>query len=172
MVGLLFLLLLAVPIAELWLIVQVGQSIGVLQTLALLIAVSVAGAWLLKREGTATWRRLREAMARGEVPTKEATDGALILLGGALLLTPGFLTDIVGLVFVLPPSRAAVKGAFRKLLGAWAVKRMGPAGYVGAKVWEARATRRRTGATPSRGSSPSAPSQAALPSEDDSPDRG
>jgi UPF0716 protein FxsA len=114
---LLFLLLIAVPIAELWVIVQVADGIGVIWTLVLLFAISIAGAWLLKQQGLTTWMRLRETTARGEIPTKEVTDGALILLGGALLLTPGFLTDIVGIVLLLPPSRAAVKGMFRKFIG-------------------------------------------------------
>ena len=112
----LLLLLIAVPIAELWVIVQVADSIGVIWTLVLLFAVSIAGAWLLKQQGVSTWKRLRETTARGGIPTKEVTDGALILLGGALLLTPGFLTDIVGIVLLLPPSRAAVKGVFRRFM--------------------------------------------------------
>jgi UPF0716 protein FxsA len=167
MVGLLFVLLIVIPIAELYFIVQVGQSIGILPTLLLLIAMSVIGAQLLKREGMATWRRLQEAMRQGRVPTREATDGALILFGGALLLTPGFLTDIVGLIFVLPPTRAMVKGGFRKLLGAWAIKRMGPAGYVAGRVYDTKVTRtkqERGGATPGSRLPPS--------DEDDSRDRG
>lgn len=137
----LFLLLVFVPIAELYVIVQVGQEIGIFSTLVLLVGVSILGGYLLKREGTATWRRLRQQLSQGKVPTAEATDGALILLGGALLLTPGFLTDIVGLLFVLPASRAAVKGLARKMMGGWMVKRMGPTGYVGAKVYETQAGR-------------------------------
>ena len=106
MTPLLFLLLLAVPIAELWVIVEVAGAVGILETLALLVLVSVAGAWLLKQQGMATWLRLRRSLERGDIPAEEVTDGALILLGGALLLTPGFLTDIVGLTLLLPPSRA------------------------------------------------------------------
>jgi UPF0716 protein FxsA len=167
MPAILFTLLILVPIAELYVIVQVGQEIGILATLVLLVAVSILGAYLLKREGTATWKRLRASMAAGQMPTNEATDGALILLGGALLLTPGFLTDIAGLLFVLPVSRAAVKTGARKLMGGWMVKRMGPAGYVGAKVYEARASqvRRRRGAS-------STPPDAILPPPDRRPDGG
>lgn len=155
----LFLLLIVVPIAELYVIVQVGQEIGIFPTLVLLVAVSILGGYLLKREGTATWKRLRQQMAAGKVPTAEATDGALILLGGALLLTPGFLTDVVGLLLVLPVSRAAVKSGARKLMGGWIIKRMGPAGYVGAKVYETQAGRVRRrrageGPTPPEGSTP------------------
>lgn len=174
----LFVLLILVPIAELYVIVQVGQEIGILATLVLLIAVSILGAYLLKREGTATWKRLRASMAAGKVPTAEATDGALILLGGALLLTPGFLTDIVGLLFVLPASRAAVKGGARKLMGGWMVKRMGPAGYMGAKVYEARASkvrRNRSATSPPPAQHPGGelpPSARRPDDEDDFPGRG
>ena len=112
----LLILFIAVPIAELWVIVQVADGIGVLWTLLLLFSVSIAGAWLLKQQGLATWRRVRETMARGDIPTKEMSDGALILLGGALLLTPGFITDAVGLVLLLPPTRTALKGGFRRFL--------------------------------------------------------
>lgn len=141
MAPLLFVVLLAVPIVELAVVVQVAEEIGVLETVALLVLVSVAGAWLLKQQGLATWRSLQATMARGEVPTKEATDGALILFGGALLLTPGFVTDAVGILLLLPPTRAAVKGAFRKLFAGWALRRSGGAG----RVYSATVTRvRRT----------------------------
>lgn len=163
--------LLAVPLAELYVILQVADGIGVLNTLALLILVSVAGAALLKREGMATWKRLQEQIQAGKVPTKEVTDGALILFGGALLLTPGFLTDIVGLLFLFPPTRAALKGVFRKSFGSWAVKRH-PAGYAGYKVYDATATRsRRSGTNPPLAESaidPDPPGGV----EGDSPDRG
>ena len=137
------LLLILVPLAELYVIVQVGQEIGVVPTLVLLLAVSIAGAYLLKREGMATWRRFQAQMAEGRMPAKEATDGAMILFGGALLLTPGFLTDIVGLLFIFPATRATLKSGFRKLAGGWAIKRMGPAGYVGTKVYETQVSKRR-----------------------------
>ncbi len=114
MAPLLFLLLLAVPIAELWVIVQVADGIGFVPTLLLLIGVSIAGAWLLKQQGMATWRSMQASLQRGQMPAREATDGALILLGGALLLTPGFLTDVVGLLLLLPPTRAALKGVVRR----------------------------------------------------------
>lgn len=137
------LLLIIVPLAELYVIVQVGQEIGIAPTLLLLLGVSIAGAYLLKREGMATWRKFQSQMGEGRVPTKEAADGAMILFGGALLLTPGFLTDIVGLLFILPASRTMLKSGFRKLAGGWAIKRMGPAGYVGTKIYETRATKKR-----------------------------
>lgn len=140
---LLVLLLIAVPIAELYVIVQVAQGIGVLQTIALLVLVSIAGAWLLKQQGIATWRRLQDTLARGEMPTAEVTDGALILFGGALLLTPGFLTDVVGLLLLLPPTRAAIKGTAARFIRWMAFQRFGLAGEAGRRIYEARVTRRR-----------------------------
>ena len=113
-------LLVLVPIAELYVIIQVGQQIGALATVALLVAVSVLGAALLRREGARTWRAFTEATAAGRVPAREVVDGALVLLGGALLLTPGFLSDVVGLLLVLPPTRAALRGS----LTALALRRM------------------------------------------------
>lgn len=115
MLGLiLFVLLIGVPIAELYVIVQLGQEIGILQTLALMFVMSAAGAALLKQQGTATWRRLQATIQQGGIPAAEATDGALIVLGGALLLTPGFLSDIVGILLLLPPTRVVFKKAARK----------------------------------------------------------
>jgi UPF0716 protein FxsA len=108
--------LLVVPIAELWVIVEAADRIGVASTLALLIVISVAGASLLRQQGTAAWRRLQQALARGDMPSRELVDGALVLVGGVLLLTPGFVTDVVGLALLLPPTRAATKGVARALL--------------------------------------------------------
>jgi UPF0716 protein FxsA len=125
----LFVLLIIVPIVELWAILQVADEIGALNTVGLLIVISAVGAWLLKQQGMATWARLRQTLSRGRVPTREVTDGALILFGGALLLTPGFITDAVGLLLLLPPTRAAVKGLFRRMLGRWAERRFA---YTGA----------------------------------------
>lgn len=146
MAPVIFLALLAMPVIELAVIVQVAEEVGVLETLGLLILISVAGAWLLKQQGMATWRSLQATMARGQVPTKEATDGALILFGGALLLTPGFVTDAFGLVLLLPPTRALVKSSFREVFARWAVKRAGPAG----NVYSATVTRVRRSPTASR----------------------
>ena len=169
------LLIIIVPIIELWVIVMVGARIGILNTLALLILVSIAGAILLKREGIATWRKLQATMARGQVPTEEVTDGALILLGGALLLTPGFVTDIVGLLFVFPGTRGPIKAGARKVLGAVALKRFGVAGAAastGWRVYDARITdaRRKNAVTNPPGSLPSAPPRPS--GEDGSPDTG
>lgn len=169
MFPILFFLLILVPIAELYVIVQTSQAIGIGITLLLLIGISIAGAWLLKREGTVTWRLLQESLRQGQVPTKHVTDGALILLGGALLLTPGFITDAVGFLLVLPPTRTVVKGSFRKLLGGWVLKRSGPAGYIGHRAYEARVKNQRrrypeTSQQPPRQVDPHAPSHRSAPS--------
>lgn len=111
MVPVLFALFLVVPFVELYVILQVGRTIGVLDTVALLVLVSVIGAWLVKREGISVVRRIQERVAAGSVPGREMVDGALILFAGALLLTPGFLTDVVAVLLLLPPVRSALRAA-------------------------------------------------------------
>jgi UPF0716 protein FxsA len=108
---LLLLLFVVVPVVEIWVIVQVGQAIGIVPTLLLLIADAVVGTWLFRREGRRAWAALREAIAAGRVPAKEVADGALVVVGGAFLLSPGFVTDVVGLLCVLPPTRAFLRRA-------------------------------------------------------------
>ncbi|MGI9019581.1 MAG: FxsA family protein [Solirubrobacterales bacterium] len=106
-----------VPIAELYVIIQVGGAIGVLPTVALLVADSFLGAALLRSQGRAAWARFNEALARNKVPAREVFDGAMIILGGALLLTPGFITDILGLCLLLPPTRAVIRRGLTALAG-------------------------------------------------------
>jgi UPF0716 protein FxsA len=125
MAPLLLVLLLVVPLVELWVIVSVADVVGVPETILLLIVVSCAGAWLLKQQGMATWGRLQASLRRGDMPAEEVTDGALILFGGALLLTPGFVTDLFGLLLLLPFSRVVVKRAFRRAFGMWLYKKTG-----------------------------------------------
>jgi UPF0716 protein FxsA len=108
---LLLLLFVVVPVVEIWVIVQVGQAIGVVPTLLLLLSDAVVGTWLFRREGRRAWAALREAIAAGRVPAKEVADGALVVVGGAFLLSPGFVTDVVGLLCVLPPTRAFLRRA-------------------------------------------------------------
>ena len=109
MLGLLALLFLVVPIAELYVIVQVASGIGVPETILLLIGISVAGAWLAKREGIGVLRRVQATVADGRVPSGELVDGGLVLLAGALMITPGFLSDCLALVLLFPPTRALVR---------------------------------------------------------------
>jgi UPF0716 protein FxsA len=115
MVPILVVAFILVPLAELAVLIAVGNWIGLVPTLILLLAVSVAGAWLAKREGLAAWRRLQLALAQGRMPTVEVTDGALILLAGALLLTPGFLSDVLGILLLLPPTRAIARRQLPRL---------------------------------------------------------
>jgi UPF0716 protein FxsA len=109
MVGVLVVLFVLVPLAELYVIIQVGQAFGALNTIALLILVSVVGAWLMKREGISVWRRFQRQVESGHVPGREIADGVMILSAGALLMAPGFLTDVVGILLLLPPVRAVVR---------------------------------------------------------------
>jgi UPF0716 protein FxsA len=106
----LFALFVVVPLAELYVIIQVGQAIGAVPTIALLLLDSLLGAWLLRSQGRAVWRRFQEALAAGRAPAREAIDGVLVIAGGALLLAPGFITDVFGALLLAPPSRALVRG--------------------------------------------------------------
>jgi UPF0716 protein FxsA len=115
-VFLLFLLFILVPIAELYVIIQVGGAIGVGPTIAILILDGFLGAFLLRQQGRAAWVRFNRALAENRLPHKEVLDGVLIIFGGALLLTPGFLTDIVGLIFLIPPTRAGVRALMARIV--------------------------------------------------------
>jgi UPF0716 protein FxsA len=115
--ALLVLVFVALPIAELYVLVQVAGGIGILNTIGLLIVVSVVGAWLSKREGLGVLRRIRLALDRYELPGREVVDGALILFAGALLMTPGFISDCLGILLLLPPTRAVVRGVVIRSLG-------------------------------------------------------
>jgi UPF0716 protein FxsA len=116
----LVLIFILVPIAELYVIIKVGGVIGVLPTLALLLADAVLGSMLLRHQGRAAWIRFNRALAEGRLPHKEVFDGVLVIIGGTLLLTPGFLTDILGLIFLIPPTRALV----RAMSARWVRRRM------------------------------------------------
>src|SRR5687768_13974867 len=114
MVLLLVALFIVVPIAELYVLIQVGQEIGALPTIAILVVDSVIGSLLLRSQGRLAWRRFNEATSAGRVPAREVLDGALVIFGGAFLITPGFLTDVIGLLLLLPPTRAVAR---RMLVG-------------------------------------------------------
>jgi UPF0716 protein FxsA len=124
---LLVVLFILVPVAELYVIIKVGEAIGVLPTLALLIADALLGSILLRQQGRAAWIRFNRALAEGRIPHKEVFDGVLIIMGAALLLTPGFLTDVVGLILLLPPTRAGVRAFAARLVR----RRMA----MGATIW-------------------------------------
>jgi UPF0716 protein FxsA len=126
--GFLVVLFIVVPIAELYVIIQIGELIGLWPTLALLLADALLGSWLLRHQGRGAWRRFNEAIAQRRFPGKEVADGLLIAIGGTLLLAPGFLTDIVGAIFLIPPTRALVRRALRGWAGRRFVVLGGPAG--------------------------------------------
>jgi len=115
------LLFLIVPLAELYVILKVADSIGVGWTILLLVADSLLGAWLLRSQGRAVWRRFNEILAQGRVPHREVVDGVLVIFGGAFLITPGFLTDIVGIFLLLPPTRAIARRMLMRRMGQGAV---------------------------------------------------
>jgi UPF0716 protein FxsA len=102
-------LFIVVPILELWVIIEVGGLIGILPTLVLLLAMSILGATLLRHQGRDAWQRFNRAIAERRFPGREVADGLMITIGGVLLLTPGFITDAVGLLLLLPPSRAIAR---------------------------------------------------------------
>jgi UPF0716 protein FxsA len=120
-------LFIAVPLVEIYVIIQVGQAIGAWWTILLLILDSILGSWLIRHEGARAWRALREALDSGRMPAKELADGALILIGGTLMLAPGFVTDAFGIFMILPVTRPL----FRRLLTGVVAKRLvvfGPPG--------------------------------------------
>lgn len=124
--GVLAVLFVLVPLLEIYTVLQIGQVIGVWWTVLILVADSLLGAVLLKREGGNAWRALREALRSYRMPARELADGALVLVGGTLLLTPGFVTDAAGFFLILPFTRPVARRALttlitRKFLG-------GPAG--------------------------------------------
>ena len=102
-------LFILVPLAELYVILQVGDAIGAVWTVLLLAADSVLGSVLLRSQGRVVWRRFNEALAAGRMPHKEVQDGVLVIFGGAFLITPGFITDVFGLLMLLPPTRALIR---------------------------------------------------------------
>jgi UPF0716 protein FxsA len=126
-----------VPVLEIAAIIAVGKVIGGWQTLALLVFESVLGAWLVRREGARAWEALSTALRTGRMPSRQLADAALVLVGGTLLLTPGFLTDIVGFFFILPLTRPVARrilerAVARRLLGGafrgWGRGPVGPGG--------------------------------------------
>jgi len=127
---LLVLAFIVVPIAELYVIIQVGGLIGVVPTLLLLLLDAVLGSWLLKHEGRSAWRRFNQALVERRLPAKEVADGFLIVLGGAFLIAPGFISDIFGALLLLPPTRAVA----RRLLRRWTVGRVAVVGFPGATM--------------------------------------
>jgi UPF0716 protein FxsA len=118
--ALLAVLLVAIPILEVWLLVQVGQSLGLLSTVLILLVEVIVGLLLMRHEGSRAWKALNDAFTKGKVPTGELADAALILVGGVLLMLPGFLTDVIGFVFLLRWTRPFA----RKLIAFFVARRI------------------------------------------------
>lgn len=117
---LLFLAFVVMPILEIFVLIQVGQAIGPWWTILLLVLDSIIGAWLIKREGRRAWQALQARLQTGQMPARELADGVLVVLGGAFMLSPGFVTDILGILLILPVTRPL----FRGLLTSYAVNRI------------------------------------------------
>lgn len=113
---LLFVAFVVVPLAEIFVLIRVGQVIGPWWTILLLLLDSILGAWLMRREGRRAWAALRSTLGAGVMPTRELADGALIVLGGAMMLSPGFVTDVLGIVLIAPPTRAVVRRLLTRAL--------------------------------------------------------
>jgi UPF0716 protein FxsA len=114
---LLFFFFIVMPLIELFVIIKVGSAIGALDTIALLIAVSVIGAWVVKRQGIQVVRRMQKQLEARQMPTRELIDGALVLFAGVLLIAPGFVSDVLGILLLLPPVRALVRGVVMRRIG-------------------------------------------------------
>ena len=107
----------AVPILEIYVIIQVGQVIGAWWTIALLVADSIFGSWLIRHEGRRAWQALTVALESGRMPATELADGALILVGGTLMLSPGFVTDALGILLILPFTRPLARRLLTRVAG-------------------------------------------------------
>lgn len=117
-----------VPLVEIYVLIQVGQAIGAWWTIMILVADSILGTWLIRREGGRAWRALQSALNSGRMPARELADGALILIGGTLMLAPGFVTDAVGILLILPLTRPVARRLLTTLVARRlvAVPRTGP----------------------------------------------
>jgi UPF0716 protein FxsA len=113
----LLVIFIVVPLAELYVILQVGEAIGAPLTILILALDSIIGTLLLKSQGRAVWRRFNETMAAGRIPHREVLDGVMVIFGGAFLITPGFITDIVGILLLLPPTRFVMRRFLVRVLG-------------------------------------------------------
>jgi UPF0716 protein FxsA len=110
-------LFIIVPIAEIYVIIKVGEAIGAVPTILILIADSIIGSMLWRSQGRRVWARFRQTVERGGIPHREVIDGVLVIFGGAFLITPGFISDIVGILLLLPPTRAVFRGLLIRRLG-------------------------------------------------------
>jgi len=119
--ALLLVAFIVVPVLEIWVIIQIGQVIGAWWTVLLLIADAVFGSWLVRHEGGRAWRALQDALQQGRLPANELADGVLLLIGGTLMLAPGFVSDLVGVLLILPITRPVG----RRILARFIARRLG-----------------------------------------------
>ena len=122
----LFILFTVVPVIEIYLIIKTGQVIGPLPTVFLLLVISFAGSWLVRAQGFQTMRNIQSELAQGRLPATQLMDGAMVLVGGVLLLTPGFFTDFLALFLLIPFTREFIK----RLVGTWLQRRLAAGTYV------------------------------------------
>ncbi len=137
MVVLLIVVFVLLPIAELYVILQVGDAIGAPLTILLLVLDSLLGSALLRSQGRTVWRQFNAVLAEGRIPHRELFDGIAVIFGGAFLITPGFLTDIIGLLLLIPPTRSVL----RRIATGWLGKRYGLTAVMGAAGVAGRAGR-------------------------------
>jgi UPF0716 protein FxsA len=122
----LFLLFLIIPVIEIYLLIKVGSLIGGLATVGILLSISLAGAYLVRSQGFRIITEIREELSRGRLPAAQMLDGALVFVGGVLLMTPGFFTDFVGIFFLIPVTRRLIK----LWLGLWLQAKLSKGGFV------------------------------------------
>jgi UPF0716 protein FxsA len=164
-------LFLVVPIVEIAVIVQVGQVIGAWPTVFLLLVESALGAWLVKREGSRAWDTLRTAGATGRLPSRELADAGLVLVGGTLLLTPGFVTDVVGFFLILPVTRPLARRMLAWFVARRATAAIGRRTGIPPSAWRGSAGGTSGGAA-ARGSGPVVPGEVVRDVPPDGPDSG
>lgn len=127
--GWLFLLFTALPLLDLWVLLHIGRALGLWSTVALVLATGLAGAWLAKAEGLRVLRDWQRALAEGRLPDEGVLSGALVLAGGLLLVTPGVITDALGLVLLFPPTRRLAAAAAPRMAAAPDRRRAHPRGH-------------------------------------------
>jgi len=129
-------LIIALPIAEVAVLIATGRLIGAWPTIGLMLATSLLGAWLAQREGRRSWAALRRAFAEGRMPTGELADTVLVMIGGLFLMLPGFISDVIGLICLLPFTRPLGRNCSP---GSWGVRRR-----IAGSIWTTCATRQRS----------------------------
>lgn len=155
---------LLVPVVEIWLLVLVGQQIGALPTIAILIAQAFLGGWLMRREGAKAWQALNASVASGELPGGALLDAVLVMVGGVLVMLPGFFTDVFGLIFLLPFTRPLARGLLQLFIARRAARSGIDLNVMRAKMERDTVIRGETvPEEPTRDSAPKPPGQASDP---------